>query len=457
MQTGVFLFIFKLMAEKGYKPTQAMKTAAQRALNWRSEFGRGGTAVGIARARDIVNGASLSKSTVMRMFSFFSRHEIDKKAQGFREGEEGFPSNGRIAWDLWGGDAGFSWSKKIKRQLDNEAMRKILKPPKSIITNEGEVIRSINFQESGYTEYVLLGFPYTGHMKGGLDFHGTRFTPETDFGWTDREFPVYFSHAKFKPIGPKVIGKARLGEETEMGRLIHIIIEEANEYHNLIAELNKMGLLRGSGQAIATCYETDGENIRTFHLAEYSLTVTPSNNLAVPIDQIKQVFRSYNLDYEGNEMEELMRKFSPEEQEMMKALPEEVQKAIGEMEDDEKRKAKLYSEFKKLNKKEESKRHVDELKEILEVQEPEVDTDALELADVIRSMAQELNEMTQVIRALQDEIADLKEGQKVTVEAMARNYRRVAAEARTMPNEEAQILSRPSNGSKYGLRHPFGG
>jgi len=54
------------------------------------------------------------------MFSFFSRHESDKAAQGFRQGEKGYPSNGRIAWALWGGDAGFSWSRKKAGQLDRE-------------------------------------------------------------------------------------------------------------------------------------------------------------------------------------------------------------------------------------------------------------------------------------------------------------------------------------------------
>ena len=84
------------------KPTSGMKEEARKGLDWRSEFGRGGTEVGIARARDIVNDADLSDSTVKRMYSFFSRHEVDKKAKGFRPGEEGYPSNGRIAWALWG-------------------------------------------------------------------------------------------------------------------------------------------------------------------------------------------------------------------------------------------------------------------------------------------------------------------------------------------------------------------
>lgn len=106
-----------------YKPTAGMKAEAQKGLDWRSEHGRGGTEVGIARARDIVNDKSLSESTVKRMFSFFSRHEVDKEAEGFRPGEDGYPSNGRIAWALWGGDAGFSWSRRIAERLKEEENR----------------------------------------------------------------------------------------------------------------------------------------------------------------------------------------------------------------------------------------------------------------------------------------------------------------------------------------------
>ncbi len=103
-----------------YKPTEGMIEEAERGLAWRREFGRGGTEVGIARARDIVNGKNLSEDTVKRMFSFFSRHEIDSQAEGFRPGEEGYPSNGRIAWALWGGDAGYSWSRNKVEMMDNE-------------------------------------------------------------------------------------------------------------------------------------------------------------------------------------------------------------------------------------------------------------------------------------------------------------------------------------------------
>jgi HK97 family phage major capsid protein len=53
------------------------------------------------------------------MHSFFARHEIDKQAEGFSPGEEGYPSAGRIAWALWGGDAGQSWSGRLVKKLDS--------------------------------------------------------------------------------------------------------------------------------------------------------------------------------------------------------------------------------------------------------------------------------------------------------------------------------------------------
>jgi hypothetical protein len=114
-----------MKADINLKPTSGMKSAAARALAWKKEGKRGGTRVGLARANQIVNGTELSESTVARMYSFFSRHEVDKKATGFSSGEEGFPSPGRVAWDLWGGDAGYSWStakwNSIKNKRENKS------------------------------------------------------------------------------------------------------------------------------------------------------------------------------------------------------------------------------------------------------------------------------------------------------------------------------------------------
>jgi len=102
------------------KPTEAMAVEAKRALDWKKEGRAGGTRVGLARANQLVNRERLSPDVVRRMFSFFSRHEVDKEAEGFSRGEDGYPSAGRVAWALWGGDAGFSWSRKVRNQLNAE-------------------------------------------------------------------------------------------------------------------------------------------------------------------------------------------------------------------------------------------------------------------------------------------------------------------------------------------------
>jgi lambda family phage portal protein len=100
------------------KPTQGMVIEAVKGLEWRRKFKRGGTSIGVARARDISNGKNLSDDTVKRMHSYFSRHEVDKQGKGFTPDEDGFPSNGRIAWALWGGDAGQTWSAKKVAQMN---------------------------------------------------------------------------------------------------------------------------------------------------------------------------------------------------------------------------------------------------------------------------------------------------------------------------------------------------
>jgi hypothetical protein len=107
------------VAKEGYKPTAGMQSAARRAIKLK-EQGKAkgaGTAVGWTRAGQLARGETLSLSTVKRMYSFFSRHEVDKKGKDWNNSEN--PSNGKIMWLAWGGDAGFSWSRKIVEREKN--------------------------------------------------------------------------------------------------------------------------------------------------------------------------------------------------------------------------------------------------------------------------------------------------------------------------------------------------
>ena len=111
---------FKALDDIDTKPTKGMIAEAKKGLEWRKEYGRGGTEIGVARARNISNGDNLSLDTIKRMNSFFSRHEKSSKGgEGFEPGQDGFPSAGRIAWALWGGDAGQTWAAKKVKEIEN--------------------------------------------------------------------------------------------------------------------------------------------------------------------------------------------------------------------------------------------------------------------------------------------------------------------------------------------------
>lgn len=110
--------VMKTLEDIDLKPTEQMQREAQKGLDYRREFNRGGTAVGVARARDIANGKNLSPETVARMVGFFSRHEKSvKEGKGFKHGTEGYPSAGKIAWLLWGGEGGFDWATRKMEEI----------------------------------------------------------------------------------------------------------------------------------------------------------------------------------------------------------------------------------------------------------------------------------------------------------------------------------------------------
>jgi hypothetical protein len=99
-----------------FSPPQAVRRAAALGLELREKFKRGGTMVGVARARDLSNGSSVSKSTIARMVSYFARHQVDSQAKGW--GSRSDPSPGWIAWLLWGGDPGKRWCNSIWNRIN---------------------------------------------------------------------------------------------------------------------------------------------------------------------------------------------------------------------------------------------------------------------------------------------------------------------------------------------------
>jgi hypothetical protein len=98
-------------------PPADVARAAEKGLELRARFRRGGTTLGIARAKDIKNRKPLSDKTVRKMVSYFHRHKADKRADNF--GDDDNPSTGYIAWLLWGGDPGQQWAEEHKKAIES--------------------------------------------------------------------------------------------------------------------------------------------------------------------------------------------------------------------------------------------------------------------------------------------------------------------------------------------------
>jgi len=106
-----------------YTIPKAAQEEAKRGLEWRKEHKRGGTPVGVNSARILANGGQIGIKKVRHIAKYFPRHEVDKKGKGYKPGDDGFPSAGRIAWALWGGDAAWRWARQIVERENKKGVR----------------------------------------------------------------------------------------------------------------------------------------------------------------------------------------------------------------------------------------------------------------------------------------------------------------------------------------------
>lgn len=105
------------MTGRIFKPTAEMAANARKGLELHDRFGRGGTDVGLRRARQLSELHPLTEDDIKAMHGYFARHAIDKEARAHRWGDEEDPSAGYVAWLLWGGDAGAEFAHEKRQSL----------------------------------------------------------------------------------------------------------------------------------------------------------------------------------------------------------------------------------------------------------------------------------------------------------------------------------------------------
>lgn len=188
------LLVAKKYAHIDFKPPQGAREAAERALKRRADkpqSQRGMTAVGIARARDLIAGKRLSPDTVKRMLAYFTRHEIDK--QGSTWDEYG---KGRQAWDGWGGDAGYAWARKVVNQM-KAADEKV-----TALRAYGEAVQVAPQVTYDVPEGLTLGKPFKTLALGQVSsrMSGEKIGAEIDRALLEEMVRVYKERRDADPV-----------------------------------------------------------------------------------------------------------------------------------------------------------------------------------------------------------------------------------------------------------------
>lgn len=206
----------------GFVPPQEVRSNAKRGLELRAEHGRGGTAIGVARARDLSNGASLPLDTIKRMNSYFARHEVDKKGEGW-----GKDSAGYIAWLLWGGDAGWAWAKKIIRENESKEKSMAL----DLTTSYFSIEKADRNADGTLTVYGKA-------TDDSLDID----QQICDAGWLDRAMPEWFkSGGNIREQHSQIAaGVAKEYEQKADGHYISALVVDPNSVKKV-----ETGVLKG--------------------------------------------------------------------------------------------------------------------------------------------------------------------------------------------------------------------
>jgi hypothetical protein len=160
---------------ESFNPPAGVVSNAKRGLELRREFNRGGTPVGVARARSLSNGQGIPLETIRRMVSYFARHEVDKKGKDW--GNASNPSAGYIAWLLWGGDAGKTWANSISEREK--------KKDKSMATDMTSTYAAIIKQEKQEDGTLLV---YGKATDDSLDID----QQICDAAWLEKAMPEWF-------------------------------------------------------------------------------------------------------------------------------------------------------------------------------------------------------------------------------------------------------------------------
>jgi HK97 family phage prohead protease len=297
-----------------FSPPSGVREEAARGLAWRDEYGRGGTAVGVARARDLSNGTNISPDTAKRMASYFARHEVDKQGEGWSPGQDGFPSAGRIAWALWGGDPGQAWASKLTRQIEaadeNDRSTTMNIERRSLAIDEVEsavpllAVESRSEDDGSEREYIVGYAAKFGVLSLDLGDFVERIDPGAFGIVAERrgrrkplETRALWNHDANYPLA-RYPGTLSLKVD-EIGLRYEFPVPDTSYGRDIAANI-RAGIVRGSSFSFTVpsggdeWSVEDGRSVRLIRAVDSLLDVSPTTFPAYPDTDVKVAQRSYD-------------------------------------------------------------------------------------------------------------------------------------------------------------------
>jgi HK97 family phage prohead protease len=297
-----------------FSPPSGVREEAAKGLAWRSEYGRGGTAVGVARARDLSNGVNISPETARRMKAFFDRHQTNVGTTGWSPGEDGFPSPSRIAWALWGSDPGWAWSRKLVEQMnsadENDRSHTMNIERRSLAIDEVEsavpllAVESRSEDDGSEREYIVGYAAKFGVLSLDLGDFVERIDPGAFGIVAERrgrrkplETRALWNHDANYPLA-RYPGTLSLKVD-EVGLRYEFPVPDTSYGRDIAANI-RAGIVRGSSFSFTVpsggdeWSVEDGRSVRLIRSIDSLLDVSPTTFPAYPDTDVKVAQRSYD-------------------------------------------------------------------------------------------------------------------------------------------------------------------
>jgi HK97 family phage prohead protease len=248
------------------------------------------------------------------MASYFARHEVDKQGQGWSPGEDGFPSAGRIAWALWGGDPGQAWASKLTRQIEaadeNDRSHTMNIERRSLAIDEVEsavpllAVESRSEDDGSEREYIVGYAAKFGVLSLDLGDFVERIDPGAFGIVAERrgrrkplETRALWNHDANYPLA-RYPGTLSLKVD-EVGLRYEFPVPDTSYGRDIAANI-RAGIVRGSSFSFTVpsggdeWSVEDGRSVRLIRSIDSLLDVSPTTFPAYPDTDVKVAQRSYD-------------------------------------------------------------------------------------------------------------------------------------------------------------------